>query len=283
MTDFSHIKNYILYLKKRHGLSVTLHSTHSISLLSSAELMPFNIHDNSYCTYLKTCSKAGRHCVEKQKMAQEKCSCRGYIGTCHAGVREFVYPITGANGTVGFISVSGYRSEQAEQYISAVSRKYELDIEKLRETYACLKKTMPDKQTIDVLLCPLCDMLELALLKQQNSLISELPFAEKVASYIRKYHTQPISSADICRHFCCSRSHLSLLFNRHMGKSIREYINELRMTDAEFLLLNSDLTVSEIAFSVGFSDSNYFSLLFKKHTGVSPTKYKKQYKHTRKK
>ena len=68
---------------------------------------------------------------------------------------------------------------------------------------------------------------------------------------------------------------MSLLFNREMGKSIREYINELRIRDAKVLLKTTNLTVTDIAFTVGFNSSNYFAELFKKKEGLSPLQYKK--------
>ena len=60
---------------------------------------------------------------------------------------------------------------------------------------------------------------------------------------------------------------------------IREYITVLRIEDAKELLTRSNLTVSEIAYAVGFSDSNYFSSQFKQAVGVSPLCYKKKFLH----
>jgi AraC-like DNA-binding protein len=52
-------------------------------------------------------------------------------------------------------------------------------------------------------------------------------------------------------------------------------LTSLRIEDAKLLLLNSELTVTEIAFSVGYGDSNYFSNIFKQKVGMSPRDYRK--------
>jgi AraC-like DNA-binding protein len=54
-----------------------------------------------------------------------------------------------------------------------------------------------------------------------------------------------------------------------------EYINYLRMNKAASLLIDSDLNISEIAMTIGFDDSNYFSRLFKKYKKMSPSEMRK--------
>ena len=63
------------------------------------------------------------------------------------------------------------------------------------------------------------------------------------------------------------------------GKGFREYLTELRLTDAASLLRYSELSVTEIAYSVGFCESNYFSNVFKKQYGISPKDYRKNGTH----
>ena len=65
MQDISTIKNYILFLKTKHHLSITLHPMRFTPVLSSSELLAFNIHTTSHCIYLKTCAGAQSHCVDK--------------------------------------------------------------------------------------------------------------------------------------------------------------------------------------------------------------------------
>ena len=117
-------------------------------------------------------------------------------------------------------------------------------------------------------------MLELMYLK--NKVKKEETLTDKVVRYLKQNHTRDINSEEISKVLGCSRSKWSREFNRTAGMNLREYINKLRIEDAKTLLLNSRLSVTEIAYSVGFSDSNYFTNIFKKQTGKTPIAFRKQ-------
>lgn len=275
MYDIKKIKNYILMLKTIFSLSVSLHAPNYNSIVNSDELLSFNIHSNSYCSIIKTKQDAQKHCQDCQIKILKKCENGSFCGNCYAGVFEYVYPILNNKNIVGFISVSGYKTEKGIDYIKRISKKYGFDEVTLSNVYSTLK-TPQDKSDIDILISPLCDMLELAQIKTEESFKKSQSFPEKIEHYIKQNRNQNITSDDICNHFSCSRSYMSTVFNKHFGKTIREYLTELRLADATSLLKYSNLNITEIAFSVGFTDANYFSNLFKKSLGMSPTMYRKK-------
>lgn len=275
MNDISSIRDYILYLKKNCGLYITLHPLKYDKLIFPTELISFNIHDNPYCIYLKTCPTAQQHCIEKQGKVVAKCLDGPYNGVCYAGVKERIYPISDGEEVIGFISVSGYKTENYKSYLSAVSEKYGLNYEKTESTYYFLKDYMPSSQELDTLVKPLCAMLELGYLKSNSTSEKEQKLYRQMENYIRKYHNGPITVDDLCRQFGCSRSFISHNFKENVGLSIKNYINALRIDDAKSLLVNSDLSVTEIAMATGFNDSNYFSVVFKENVGLSPMAYRK--------
>lgn len=65
------------------------------------------------------------------------------------------------------------------------------------------------------------------------------------------------------------------VFKKETGFSIIEYFNKLKIEEAKKLIVERADSLTEIALKLGFEDYNYFSRLFKKHTGYSP----KQYQH----
>lgn len=278
MDNIKNIKNYILFLKRECGLYITLHPHGNEWLITLSELMTFNIHDNPYCVYIKTFDHAWKHCVERQKKVLNKCREGAFCGQCFAGVTEFVYPIKHGNEILGFISVSGYKTENAESYIKKVAQDYLIPMENLKKTYTCLKGEIPEREWVDTLILPLCDMLELAYTKNGEDSCIATNATGNILSYVKRHHTRNITLEDICERFGVSRSYISHSFKKISGKSFREFLTEIRLRDAKSLLEYSELSVTEIALSVGFSDSAYFSKVFQKEVGLSPTVYRKNRK-----
>lgn len=277
MYNVKKIKDYILYLKNECGLSVTLHPLKKENLIFPSELITFNIHDNSYCVYVKTCSAAQTHCVAQQCKVLNKCAGGSYTGTCYAGVREYVYPIKDRKEIVGFISVSGYRCDDFKSYLARTAERFSLSLDHLVTAYESLKTPMPEKDSVDTLILPLTAMLELAYIASEA--LQDESWMDGILRYIKQNHTQNITIEQICERFSCSRSKISHTFKSATGKGFREYLTELRLTDAASLLHYSELSVTEIAYSVGFCDSNYFSNVFKKQYGISPKDYRKNGTH----
>ncbi len=79
---------------------------------------------------------------------------------------------------------------------------------------------------------------------------------------------------DACHQLLMSRSKLYRKIKRHYGKTFTELLIHLRINRAKELLLHSPNTVSEIAYTTGFSDPSYFAKCFKKHVQTTPAIYR---------
>ena len=104
------------------------------------------------------------------------------------------------------------------------------------------------------------------------------PKAERmqaVAAYLSEHMREDLTLQTLSEVFAVSPSHLSRTFHEATGFGLREYLVNLRIQRAGELLLNSGLTITEIADRCGFSDSNYFGDAFRKAMGVSPREYRK--------
>lgn len=279
MTEMESIEKYIVYLIGECGLSVTLHPMEKDSLITFSSLMRFNTHDNSYCAHVKSNKCGNERCLLQQRKVFEKIhkEKQAFCGVCHAGVFEYVYPLRNANEVIGFISVSGYSDVKGEKCISRLLNELSYSKRSLNKAYGALKKQREERERVDTLLYPLCQMLELAYRKEENTEESE-SLTKRMIRYIKKNYSTDLKVEDICRSFGCSRSYFSHTFKKETGKGFREYLIDVRLENARRLLALSHLNVTEIAFAVGFLDSNYFSNLFKKRHGITPLAYRKQAK-----
>jgi YesN/AraC family two-component response regulator len=94
-----------------------------------------------------------------------------------------------------------------------------------------------------------------------------------IANYINNNYAKKITSKDIENLFESNYDYLNRIFEKIIGKSIFHYINETRISKSKELILTTQLNFSEIAYLVGIDDQYYFSRLFKKITGITPTEY----------
>ncbi|MCR5402271.1 MAG: response regulator [Butyrivibrio sp.] len=100
-------------------------------------------------------------------------------------------------------------------------------------------------------------------------------FVSKAQDYVADhYGDQDLSVDFICSFLGVSSAYFSTVFKKETGKTFVSYLTDYRMEIAEKLLLETDEKTYIIAEKVGYTDPNYFSYVFKKQFGVSPSKYK---------
>lgn len=96
----------------------------------------------------------------------------------------------------------------------------------------------------------------------------------QVKRYINEHLTDDISVAGIASHFYLSPNYFSRLFKRITEEGCNEYIVRKRIEKAKYLLSTTNIKIGKIAQDIGYRDTNYFSLAFKKHSGMSPVQYR---------
>lgn len=98
-----------------------------------------------------------------------------------------------------------------------------------------------------------------------------------VIDYIEKhYSNENLTVDELCRHVHLSKSYFSTVFKQNKEQTIMEYVTRVRIDKAKDLLQQTPLKSYEVAAKVGYSDPQYFSVLFKKHTGTTPTEYREK-------
>lgn len=103
---------------------------------------------------------------------------------------------------------------------------------------------------------------------------SRIFLAEKIREWIHLHHSEPISSLSISQSLKYNSDYLNHVLTSVTGHTLSETITQIRLQEAEILLLNSDMKISEIAYSVGFTDAKYFMKVFKKAKQVTPSEYR---------
>ncbi len=97
-----------------------------------------------------------------------------------------------------------------------------------------------------------------------------------IISYIQLNLNHDLSVTHLAQRVNLHTEYFSRLFQRHTGERPVKYVNEKRIERAQYLMVTTQMTFTEIAVQTGFENVFYFSKIFKKITGMSPRNYKTQ-------
>lgn len=254
--------SYLSYLEVECGLYVSVHFAlevyETVDARVISALMPYIVHKHPYCRFVR---EEINHdtCVENQQSIIASITSHDpFERVCHAGVRELIYPIIRDGVALGFAVVSGYKSGCTACYSP--------------ELYASLSGDDMPRRLTDTLLPPLCMMIEELLGERGECSSSEFNL---ILGYLAENHTR-VTLDGVALHFGRSRSHISHLFKKNAGQTLRAYCNSLKLSDAAKLLADTDLTVTEIAMECGFDSTSYFIKLFRDAYGTTPHKYRER-------
>ncbi|MBB6445054.1 helix-turn-helix transcriptional regulator [Bacillus benzoevorans] len=148
-------------------------------------------------------------------------------------------------------------------YIHSISEKFAIQIEKTTSI-----QQLDDLQ--NVMIREYCEAVRKYSLKNYSFLI------RKAIEYIRFHLEQDLSLETICTAIHSSTYELSRKFKKETGQTLTDYINALRINEALYAMENRNLSITDIAYMVGFNDVNYFTKVFKKLKGMTPSSYRKQ-------
>lgn len=95
--------------------------------------------------------------------------------------------------------------------------------------------------------------------------------------YIHTHYREQIRLTDLVDVVHINKYYICKIFSHYTGQSILKYVNNYRLEKAIELLLNTNMTISQIAYEVGFSDFNYFSRIFKEFTHTTPSALRKKW------
>lgn len=104
---------------------------------------------------------------------------------------------------------------------------------------------------------------------------------DEILNYIRQHihDTDKMKISAIASRFSLTNSALSAYFKNQMGDSLHHYILMYRITLVKYRLKNTDFTVSEIAYQLGFTDESHLTRIFKKYNEITPKQFKNLHAH----
>lgn len=229
----------------------------------------------AFCSALSKVSNAIKKCRES---TVEGCLlCKNYgslnIYKCHAGLVEAVTPIRIGDIIVGYMMLGQVldkadKDTAAHEIIRYASEYIGQDAESYFSNLVC-KSDVEIKAASKIMESCVCDLLMHNTIKEGNGRV-----AFEITRYIEKHLPEDLSVNTLCKKFKISRNTLYRIANTYLGMSIARYIKKKRIEKAQELIQDG-ISVTQVAYDLGFCDYGYFGKVFKSVTGTTPTGVKK--------
>lgn len=272
------IFNYIDFLRSM-GYGISLSGFGDKFEPYTSKLLNYEIHLHSICFYLKQNEETISKCIRNKIKLNGAVVKEPYYSCCYAGVEEYVIPIFYQDECVMRINVSGYRGkiEKSKKFASRIASSSGKNFNQL---YSELSTSVPTLEEVMRFINPLKYMVtELykhcqALKYNEKAPSTTKQVYLKALYYINENYMKPISCESLSNELSYSVSYIQYVFKKEGNSTIKAQIIKTRLSKAKHLLSHSQISITDIAFACGFSDSNYFSTAFKHKYGVSPMHYR---------
>lgn len=258
-------------------------------------------HSDEFCSYIKESHEANEKCVvtsndmlslRLDRMETQRGGCpRGFFGVCWCGVCEYVYPIRHNGMVVGALLAGSFRADRRRlDHCFSRLTNYGFKTSELEEKYAISTRDKPlDIEAFEQAMSMLGEYvsmvveycLDYSLVTAYYNTTSGRTYRRRITylaiEYISKNLNKKITVSDMSNYCLCSKSTLNHMFGGAVGMTIPEFVAHQRVNRSKYLLMNKRLSIEEIGYRCGFSSPGYFSVVFRKQTGMSPMEYRSRY------
>lgn len=229
-----------------------------------------------FCTCIHNSPKCLEMCVasDSEQMARVQKNKALIQYTCPFGIFEAMAPILGGGEVVAclFLSMGIATGDEELPLRTAMAASPGLDRQLLGKYRQKIPRFSPEKLDACAQLLPV-----LAGYIESSGLLSDADqsLGQMAKNYIKANLDQKITLGDLSYRLHCSTVTLTSHFKEEFGITVMEYVMEKRMNLAKHLLTQGDSSVARIAEKCGFSDPEYFSKCFRRHTGQPPLAWKR--------
>ncbi len=234
------------------------------------ELLSYPTEWRGFCAKLRKNPDEDAKCVISDRKGCGACA-RSHeltVYRCHAGLTEAVVPIQDKSSVIGYIMFGQIIPEECvKETRRKLERRYPLlvpDIELI-----AVKPEMELNAAATIL-----QALTAYVMNNGWVVPGKSEFIRQLDRYIASNLKENITVDDLCQEFHLNRSRMYSLSITYLGCGLAEYVRAQRILHAQQMLMQTELSVAEIACAVGLSDYNHFSRVFKRICGMSARSYR---------
>lgn len=256
---------------------------------------------NEYCRLIRSCPEGLNRCRASVTRCMYLEPDKHYLFPCHAGLFILAIPLHGDSNCVGALATGEIRISSSfnQRDLKEKIQDLNLDTKKLLKLYEKIPVIKRDKimllgesiHTISNCLiklginCETARMIDQTILADINERNPVIPkdislewshqIVQQASKYIYRNFKNPLSLAEVAKQVHLSPTYFSYLFSQIRKQSFSNFLMETRLEKAKELLEKyPSISISEISKTIGYNDANYFSRVFKKKVGISPSSYR---------
>lgn len=265
------IKKTLDDFHKVTGFTISLYDEQMEPIYHAATLAPL-------CAELRKHSNLKEKCRICEDYGHKICerTRKPFVYRCHAGFTEAHIPICENNVIIGYMLTGHLLCDKDVDFVRSKMIEYAGDCNKDPQVFLekLDKITTVEREYIEstVNLIKTCaSYLYLSRIIKKSSYV----LSNQLKEYIDNHYTEDMSVKNLCDKMYISKTKLYRLSMEAFGMGSSEYVMKKRIDAAKTLLETSDKNICKIAEEVGFDDTNYFTRIFKKIVGMTPSQYKK--------
>ena len=287
---------YMDYLENTYGFKLTIKDfagfmTQDVDTFKA--LNRFYRHQLPFCDNMKKTPKLYDSCynntlrLERYLRAKKR---EPYIASCYCGIYDLIYPVYYKDTLIAAVCLYGFNynyDKTIEKFNRVLGNSVRRDrwLELLDQSIGIFDAKTADWESIKIQIGVIAEHICMTylLLVEKEIIVENAVYARKeshlwtfskVLDYIQQHYTEQITLDQVCEYSQVSKSYVSHAFRQFSGTNFKHYLNRLRITKAQELL-KKDLTIKDVALTCGYIDPNYFSVVFKQFTKMTPSEYKK--------
>ena len=232
-----------------------------------------------FCAEVRKSNTLAKKCKEFDNIGFDVCekTRKPYIYQCHMGLAEAITPIVENGVIIGYMMMGqilrdGER-DAVERAMLRVSEEERMDEAAFRAGLDEMKSVSDEfiRSALSVMSMCVCYLYSNGIVKSRPEELSE-----RLRTYVENHFTTELSVADLCRRMYLSKSKLYHVSRQAFGMGVSDYIRHRRVEEAKKLLVETNRPIAQIGESVGFTDANYFTRVFKSETGMTPKAYRSE-------
>lgn len=237
----------------------------------------------AFCGRINACPEGHERCLACDAQAVKHCTGKDsiYLYRCHAGLCEAIIPIYSDGMPVAYLAFGQHLDSSSIHEQWEVTRAtldwFPGGPDALKEEFFSLRQYTPEQiSACAEILNALASYIHLSGMIQTT----EYTDLQRLELYLDQHYMEKLSLASISAALNISRTKLCTLAKRLSGgKTLSHMIAARRISAAKLLLMKSDAPISTVAESVGITDYNYFTKIFRSVTGVTPSHFRKLHRH----